>query len=112
MSDFDQTPEFPTEPQTPAEEPEADFFDGATDDGAVALPNPASVITLRTSGGDTRYVPVPDGQTTMTVAEVVSASAVYVGGAVNYWLNGAQVQAGDSVPAGSVLTLVGSVKGG
>jgi len=101
-------PQFPTEP---AGEPSDDFFDEGGET-AVALPDPTSVITLRTSGGDTRYVPVPAGQTTMTVADAVAASAVYIGGAVQYWLNGAQVQLGDTVPAGSTLTLVGSVKGG
>jgi len=107
MNDFET---LPTEPTSPMGEPSDDFFGNG--ESTVALPDPTTVITLRTSGGDTRYIPVPDGQTTMTVADVVAASAVYVGGAVQYWLNGAQVQLGDTVPAGSTLTLVGSVKGG
>ena len=48
----------------------------------------------------------------MTVAEVVAASALFIGGQVQYWLNGVQVQPTDTVAAGATLTMVGSVKGG
>jgi hypothetical protein len=107
MSDFDET----TNGGDGEEEQGADFF-SETEETVAALPETGATITLRTSGGDTKYIPVPAGQATMTVTEIVAASALAVSGAVNYWLNGVQVQPGDAVPAGAVLTLVGSVKGG
>jgi hypothetical protein len=88
-----------------------DFF-SETEETAAALPETGASITLRTSGGDTKYIPVPAGQASMTVAEVVAASALFIGGQVQYWLNGVQVQPTDTVAAGATLTMVGSVKGG
>ncbi len=91
----------------PNEAPEEDFFgEGET---AVQLPDAGTVITLRTSSGDSRYVPATEP---MTAQAVVTASGIYVSGATQFWLNGAQIATTDLVQPGSTLTLVGSVKGG
>ena len=79
------------------------------DNEEFVAPDPTSTITVRTSGGETRYVPTSEP---LTVAQVLTAANLTVGGVVEYWLNGARIQATDLVPAGQALTIVGSVKGG
>jgi hypothetical protein len=91
----------------PQEEPEEEFF--SEEETGVELPDAQSVITLRTSGGDTRYVPTTEP---LPASQVIVSAGVSVLGAVQYWLNGSQIQPADMVPAGSTLTVVGSVKGG
>lgn len=86
-----------------------DFIENGEAAPEFELPDPASVITVRTSGGETRYVPTSEP---LTVAEVLLRSDLRPTGAVQYWLNGAQVQSNSVVPAGSTMTLIGSVKGG
>jgi hypothetical protein len=77
--------------------------------GAADLPDPNSVVTIRTSGGGDRYVPVTQPT---SVKDVIAQSGLYFGGAVQYWLNGAQVNQDTLVPGGSTLSVIGSVKGG
>ena len=79
------------------------------DNDEFAAPDPTSTITIRTSGGETRYVPTSEP---LTVNQVLNAANLTVGGVVEYWLNGARIQPTDLVPAGQALTIVGSVKGG
>lgn len=82
-------------------------FIGAS--GSIELPDPDAVVTIRTSGGGDKYVPV--SQPT-PVRDVIALSGLYFGGAVQYWLNGAQVTSETLVPGGSTLSVIGSVKGG
>ena len=96
--------EFNTNPNA---EPEEEFF--PTEETGVELPDAQTVITLRTSGGDTRYVPAAEP---MSASQVIVTAGVSVAGAVQYWLNGAQIQPSDLVSPGMTLTVVGSVKGG
>ncbi len=115
MEDFEGTTNTQPEP-VPAEEPmeetevimddDDDFF---PEDEGFDLPDPEAVITIRTSGGDTQYVPAP---APMTVSEAMLASGLRPNGAVTYYLNGAEVKADAVLPVGSTLTVVGSVKGG
>ncbi len=86
---------------------EVDSFIGEA--GSVELPDPDSVVTIRTSGGGDKYVPV--NQPT-AVKDVIAQSGLFFGGAVQYWLNGAQVNPDTLVPGGSTLSVIGSVKGG
>lgn len=72
-------------------------------------PDPNTVVKLMTSGGEEAYVPV---EGPMTVGEIMLNSDLRVVGAVQYWLNGAQVDVNAVVAPGSTLTIVGSVKGG
>lgn len=73
------------------------------------LPDPNTVIKLMTSGGDEAYV-VVEGP--ITIGEAMLNSSLRVTGAVQYWLNGAQVDVETRVGPGSTVTIVGSVKGG
>ena len=94
---------------TPAEEiaeEEDDFF---SEEEGFDLPDPNAVITIRTSGGDTAYVPATEPK---TVSETMLASGLRPNGAVTYYLNGAEINGATVLPVGSTLTVVGSVKGG
>ena len=66
-------------------------------------------ITIRTSGGETRYVPTANP---MTVSAAMLASGLIVNGVVNYFLNNAEIQVNDIVPVGQTLSAIGAVKGG
>ena len=114
MEDFENTN---TQPEPLAEEPmqetevimdddDEDFF---PEEEGFDLPDPEAVITIRTSGGDTQYVPA---SAPMTVSEAMLASGLRPNGAVTYYLNGAEVKGDAVLPVGSTLTVVGSVKGG
>jgi hypothetical protein len=113
METTGNTPEF--EPQAPSETPqpeayaEVSDFIGEFEDQNV--PDPSKVITITTSGGDTRYVPVEEG-VTLTAGEAFMASGLSVNGAFQIYLNGAVIKVNDVVPTGSTITVVGSVKGG
>ena len=112
MSDFEESemevnPEPTPEPASEEVEPEEDFF--PEDEEGFDLPDPSAAITIRTSGGETRYVPAPEP---MTVSAAMLDSGLRPNGAVTYYLNGAEVKPDTVLPGGSVLTVVGSVKGG
>lgn len=104
-------PTFETEPENNDEE--------NADDGAMAaftggfdtdnLPEEASYITVRTTGGDSRYVPTSEA---MSVQDVLQASGLYISGRVEYFFNQAPVTAADMLPVGGTLTVIGAVKGG
>ena len=85
---------------------EDDFF---PEDEGFDLPDPNAVITIRTSGGETVYVPASEPK---TVSEAMLESGLRPNGAVNYYLNGVEVKGDTVLPVGSTLTVVGSVKGG
>ncbi len=86
----------------------SDFLSDVQDEGVI--PSAASVITIQTSGGDTRYVPT---ETSLTVKDLLSKANLLVGGNVEYWLNGTKLQSSDEIiPIGAKLVVVGSVKGG
>jgi hypothetical protein len=95
-----------------AEQP-APMADSVGDFEDENVPDPATVITIRTSSGDTRYVPVPEGHTiTAGEAFMLSGLPVTGNGGFQIYLNGAIIKVTDIVPVGSTLTVVGSVKGG
>jgi hypothetical protein len=73
------------------------------------LPDAQAVVTIRTSGGDTRYVPT-DGSA--TVGSLIVSAGLNMPAGFQVWLNGAQLNVNDVVPAGSTLTILTSVKGG
>lgn len=91
------------------DEPETDPLDGIEIANDANLPDPATVITIRTSGGDTRYVPASEG---LTVGEAILQSGVSLNGSWQVWMNGAEMHTGDVVPAGTTLTVLTTVKGG
>lgn len=83
------------------------FIDGAS--GDFTLPDASQAVILRTSSGGDKYVPV--SQPT-SLRDVIEQSGLFIGGAVQYWMNGAQIKLDDVVPGGSTITVIGSVKGG
>lgn len=100
--------------ETPVEvdtdEDEDDDFAGLDDDADLfEAPDPDSIITVRTSGGDTKYVPATRA---MTPIEILASARLTTSGAIQYWYNGAQITDGTEIQPGSTLTVVGSVKGG
>jgi hypothetical protein len=84
---------------------EVDFRAGTE----VAVPDPSTVITLRTSGGDTRYV---ETDAPMSIGQAILQSGLPVAGSVQYWLNGVQGNLETIVPVGQTVTIIGNVKGG
>ena len=70
--------------------------------------DPTEVITLRTSGGETRYIPALEP---MTLAEVKAISGLAFG-AVQFYLNAAVIDNDTIIPVGSVISAIGNVKGG
>jgi hypothetical protein len=102
-----------TEPTPAAAEGYADIEQFVGEFADQNIPDPATVITIRTSGGDTRYVPVPEG-TTLTAGEAILSSGLTINAAGGFelYLNNAKVKVSDPVPAGSTLMVVASVKGG
>lgn len=102
------------ENSAPVNQGSGDGWDDEVEDfigeaGTVELPDPNSVVTIRTSGGGDKYVPVTQPT---SVKDVIAQSGLFFGGAVQYWLNGAQVNQDTLVPGGSTLSVIGSVKGG
>lgn len=91
------------------EESEPRIEDFIPEGGSFELPDPNTVIKLMTSGGDEAYV---IANAPMTIGEAMLQSALRITGAVQYWLNGAQVDVNTQVGPGSTVTIVGSVKGG
>gem|GEM_PF-2321850 len=70
--------------------------------------DPTQVITLRTSGGETRYIPATEP---MTLSEVKALSGLTFG-AVQFFMNAAVIEDSTVVPVGSVISAIGNVKGG
>ncbi|MCL4561884.1 MAG: hypothetical protein M1281_14905 [Chloroflexi bacterium] len=79
------------------------------EEAPVELPEGATVVTLRTSSGDTRHVPVTEA---MPLSAVMERSGLALSGAVQYWLDGNQIQGDTVIPLGATVTIVGNVKGG
>jgi hypothetical protein len=82
-----------------------DFEDDA---GVEAIVDPTQVITLRTSGGETRYIPC---QEALRLGQVKALSGLTFG-AVTFYMNASVVDDATIIPVGSVITAVGNVKGG
>jgi hypothetical protein len=83
---------------------EADFFPA---EGTPQLPE--SYITLRTAGGDTRYVETAEA---LPVISLLEKSDLRINGDVQAWFEGAQVNLSTTIPVGGTVILIGSVKGG
>lgn len=70
--------------------------------------DPTQVITLRTSGGQTRYIPAGDP---MTLVEIKGLSGLTFG-AVTFYYNAQVIDDTTVIPVGGVVTAIGNVKGG
>ncbi len=76
--------------------------------GLAPIVDPTQVITLRTSGGETRYVPAAEA---ITLAQLKALSGLTFG-AVTFYMNAAVIDDATVVPVGSVVSAIGNVKGG
>ena len=70
--------------------------------------DPTQVITLRTSGGETRFIPSSES---LSLSQVKALSGLTFG-AVTFYMNAAAIDDTTVVPVGSVVTAIGNVKGG
>jgi hypothetical protein len=102
--------EFPTDEDDIIEEEveeEDDDFDFEDDDYAPVV-DPTQVITLRTSGGETRYVPSDEP---LSLSQVKALSGLTFG-AVTFYMNAAVIGDDTVIPVGSTVSVIGNVKGG
>ncbi len=109
MTDMNLLNGTPEEEQPAAEQQDefAAFIDGIEE---TAEADPAQCVTIRTSaGGNPLMVPVTEPT---SVAEVMRRSGLFLGGAVEYWVNANRVDPSFMVSAGATITAVGQVKGG
>ena len=65
-------------------------------------------ITIRTSGGGTKYVPANEA---MTVRALISASGLAIQGQYDVYMDQNVITQDALVPAGATVTLLGNVKG-
>jgi hypothetical protein len=91
----------------PEADPLASFINASEE--VADMPAEATYITVRTSGGQPKYVPTA---VSMTPRDILGAGGIFVTGVVEYWYNGAKIGLDEIVPVGGTLTIVGSVKGG
>lgn len=99
-----EIPEEFDELETEEFEDEEDEFE--IDDEPVVDPN--RVITLRTTGGQSRYIPAEEP---MPLSEVKNLSGLAFG-AVTFYMNAAVIGDNEIIPVGGVVTAIGNVKGG
>ena len=85
-------------------------FEFEDDDYEVEEPvvDPTQVITLRTSGGETRYIPATEA---LSLAQVKALSGLAFG-AVTFFMNAAVIDDATIIPVGAVVSAIGNVKGG
>lgn len=111
MSDNEMNNEIPQEFEEVEDEIEVeddddeDLFD---EEDAEPIFDPTRTITLRTSGGQTRYIPTEEP---VTLAQAKALSGLTFG-AVTFYMNAAVIDDATVLPVGSVVTAVGNVKGG
>lgn len=72
------------------------------------LPDSVQIITLRTSGGETRYIPA---SRPLSLGELKGLSGLTFG-AATFYFNAAVVDDSTIIPVGGVVTAIGNVKGG
>lgn len=89
------------------EEFEAEFEEELEEEEESVV-DPTQVITLRTSGGDTRYIPAIEP---MTLSQVKALSGLTFG-AVQFYMNAVVISDDTVIPVGGVVTAIGNVKGG
>jgi len=85
-------------------------FEAELEQSALPEPviGPTQVITIRTSGGETRYIPAT---APMNLAEVKAVSGLTFG-AVQFYMNAAVIDDDTVIPVRSVISVIGNVKGG
>jgi hypothetical protein len=87
---------------------EFDDDDDLFEETAEPMIDPTQVITLRTSGGDSRYIPADEP---MALSQVKGLSGLTFG-SVAFYMNAAVIDDATVIPVGATVTAVGNVKGG
>lgn len=87
-----------------------DDFDDLFEQAAEPV-SASPTITVRTTSGDARYIPV-NGPTRLS--DVVAMSGLSINGNISYFMDGGTQITDPStiIPVGASITIVGSVKGG
>lgn len=97
------------EPTVEVEE-EDEFLTSLTQEfGEFLNIDPAQIVTLRSSAGQSWPVPV---EQPTAVKDLVRQANLTLGTEVVVWVDGATVSMDQVVPGGAIVTLVGNVKGG
>jgi hypothetical protein len=92
------------------EEEEDEFLAGLEDEVAeYAGFDPTMIITLRSTQGQTWVVPATEPA---PIRDLVSRANLMVAQNIEYWTDSVQVPVDHVVAPGSLVTLIGSVKGG
>ena len=101
-------------PANTGETTPAPSMDDAFTEMAAALDSSvpdSDYVTLRHDAGAPLFAPLYDGETGITVKEACNRLGLRLG-VVNAYVEGAVIPMDTVVPAGTIITLVGDVKGG
>ena len=71
--------------------------------------DPSQIVTLRSSRGGTFPIPVTEPT---SIRELIRRASLTVGTDIEYWVEQTQVPDTTEVVGGTIVTLVGNVKGG
>jgi hypothetical protein len=71
-----------------------------------------SFITIRVESGPAIYVPLNEGEESISLRDAVNRRNLTLGPNVNAYVEGQQVPLETVVPAGTIVTMIGTVKGG
>jgi hypothetical protein len=104
---FDDTT--PTEPVDDG----ASAFDALENLNAFTAAVPeGEYVTIRHEANPPMYVALVEGETSIALGAAIQRRGLFISGAINAYLDGGQITMETVLAPGSVVTLVGSVKGG
>lgn len=84
--------------------------DGFFEEVEIKIPEDLSqYVTIRTTSGGTDYVKVEEAT---PLIDIIQMSKLRFVGNFSAWLNGAAIDLSTKVPGGSVVTIIGTQKGG
>ncbi len=102
--------EAPAEVAAPIEdEDEVDSFFAESEVAAVPEVDPAKVVTILPSSGQSKYVEI---EQPTAIVEIIARSGLQFNGTFTCFLNNAEIPLTQPVSGGSTVTVVGTVKGG
>ena len=104
-------PNFDSEEEVPSQEENFEDEFSAMESALDDLPS-GQFITLRHEANAPMYVQVFEGEPGLTIRGACDRRGLTLGGSVNAYVDNNPVPLDTFVPAGTVVTLVGAVKGG
>jgi len=69
-------------------------------------------VTIRANGGTSVFAPMDEGEESLSISEAIQRADLTIGQNVNAYVEGSPVSFSTLVPARTVITLIGTVKGG